>query len=41
VHELYQLSDVVATFAYHVRRMLNILEESGNAEYVESILKSA
>jgi hypothetical protein len=41
VRELYQLSDVVATFAYQVRMMLNILEESGNAEYVESILKSA
>src|SRR2546427_8720027 len=30
VREFYKLSDVVATFAYQIRMMLNILEESVN-----------
>jgi hypothetical protein len=37
--ELRQLTEVVATLAYEVRSMLNAFEQSGNADFVESILK--
>lgn len=39
--ELRRLTDIVATLAHQVRTMLAILEQSGNAEFVESILKNA
>jgi hypothetical protein len=38
VRELKRLTDVVATFAYQIRTMLIALEESGNSEFVRSVL---
>ncbi len=37
--ELKQFTQVVATLAYEVRRMLNTIEQSGHAEVVESLLR--
>jgi hypothetical protein len=39
VMELRRLTDVVATLAYQVRTMLRLLEQSGNADFVQSLLK--
>ncbi len=39
--ELRRLTDIVATLAYEVRTMLSALQQSGDAEFVESILKNA
>lgn len=39
--ELRRLTDIVATLAYQVRTMLSALEQSGNAEFVDWILKNA
>lgn len=41
VHELRRLTDVVATLAYKVRQTLALMEESGKAECVQSILRSS
>ncbi len=41
VHELRQLTEIVATLAYHVRSMLQTFENSGNVEFVDSILKQS
>ncbi len=39
VMELRRLTDVVASLAYQVRTMLRLLEQSGNADFVQSLLK--
>jgi hypothetical protein len=39
ITELRRLTDVVATLAYQVRTMLRLLEQSGNADFVQSLLK--
>jgi hypothetical protein len=41
IHELRQLTDIVATLAYEVRTMLRVFEEAGNEEFVRSIVKNA
>ena len=41
VDELRRLTEIVATLAYHVRTMLKTFEESGNATFVEWILKNS
>jgi hypothetical protein len=38
--ELKQLTQIVATLAYEVRRMLNSIEEEGHADTVESLLRN-
>jgi len=40
VKELRRPTDIVAALAYQVRTMLSIFEESGNAEFVQRILKN-
>ncbi|SRR6266404_145116 len=37
--ELKQFTQVVATLAYEVRRMLNAIEQAGHADVVESLLR--
>lgn len=39
VTELRRLTEVVATMAYEVRSMLNVLELSGHADFVEALLR--
>jgi hypothetical protein len=41
VDELRRLTEIVATLAYHVRTMLKTFEESGNAKFVEWILRNS
>jgi hypothetical protein len=37
--ELKRFTQVVATLAYEVRRMLNTIEQAGHADFVESLLR--
>ena len=37
--ELRRLTQIVATLAYEVRSMLNVFEQGGNADFVESLLR--
>jgi len=39
IHDLRELTEIVATLAYRVRSMLNTFENSGNVEFVDSILR--
>jgi hypothetical protein len=41
IHDLRRLTEIVATLAYRVRSMLNTFENSGNAEFVDSILRQS
>jgi hypothetical protein len=41
VHELRQLTEIVATLAYRVRLMLNRFENSGNVEFADWILRQS
>ncbi len=41
VHDLRQLTEIVATLAFRVRSMLNTFENSGNVEFVDSILRQS
>jgi len=41
IHELRQLTEIVATLALRVRSMLNTFENSGNVEFVDSILRQS
>ncbi len=41
IHELRQLTEIVATLAFRVRSMLNTFENSGNVEFVDSILRQS
>jgi len=41
IHELRQLTEIVATLAYRVRSMLHTFENSGNVEFVDSILRQS
>ncbi len=41
IHDLRQLTEIVATLAYRVRSMLQTFENSGNVEFVDSILRQS
>src|SRR5712692_5908504 len=41
IHDLRRLTEIVATLAYHVRLMLNTFENSGNVDFVDSILRQS
>ena len=41
IHELRQLTEIVATLAFRVRSMLTTFENSGNVEFVDSILRQS
>ncbi len=41
IHELRQLTEIVATLAFRVRSMLNTFENSGNVKFVDSILRQS
>jgi hypothetical protein len=41
IQDLRQLTEIVATLAYHARKMLTALESSGNTEFVDSILRQS
>jgi hypothetical protein len=41
IHELRQLTEIVATLAFRVRSMLSTFENSGNVEFVDSILRQS
>jgi hypothetical protein len=41
VHDLRRLTEIVATLAYRVRSMLQTFENSGNVEFVDSILRQS
>jgi hypothetical protein len=41
IQDLRKLTEIVTTLAYHVRSMLNTLENSGHAEFVDSILRQS
>lgn len=41
IHELRQLTEIVATLAFRVRSMLNTFENSGNTKFVDSILRQS
>src|SRR5258708_26899386 len=41
INDLRQLTEIVATLAYRVRSMLNTFENSGNVEFVDSILRQS
>lgn len=41
IRELRQLTEIVATLAYRVRTMLTALENTGNVEFVDSILRQS
>lgn len=39
LNELRRLNELVATMAYEVRSMINVLEEGGHADFVEALLR--
>jgi hypothetical protein len=39
IHDLRELTEIVATIAYRVRSMLTTFENSGNVEFVDSVLR--
>jgi hypothetical protein len=41
IHDLRQLTEIVATLSYRVRSMLTTFENSGNGEFVDSILRQS
>ncbi len=41
IQDLRKLTEIVATLAYRVRSMLNTFENSGNVEFVDSILRQS
>ncbi len=41
IHELRQLTEIVATLAFRVRSMLNTFENSGNVKFVDSVLRQS
>jgi hypothetical protein len=41
IHDLRQLTEIVATLAFRVRSMLSTFENSGNVEFVDSILRQS
>ncbi len=41
IHDLRRLTEIVATLAYRVRLMLNTFENSGNVDFVDSILRQS
>ena len=41
IHELRQLTEIVATLSYRVRSILNRFENSGNVEFVDYILRQS
>jgi hypothetical protein len=41
IHDLRQLTEIVTTLSYRVRSMLNTLENSGQVEFVDSILRQS
>ena len=41
IHDLRQVTDIVATLSYRVRSMLDRLENSGNVKFVDSILRQS
>jgi hypothetical protein len=41
IHDLRQLTEIVATLSYRVRSMLDTFENSGNVEFVDSILRQS
>jgi hypothetical protein len=41
IHDLRRLTEIVATLAYRVRLMLSTFENSGNVEFVDSILRQS